>query len=174
MSRRVRLLAAVALSAAAIAALAVFGLSSSRTAAPGRPAPALPKQVLIGPRATLAALHASSGGRSTVVVFWASWCVPCEKEAAALERFSRSAAGRGRIVGVNWRDALPGAQEFIRRYRWSFPNVRDGEGTIGNKYLLPGLPTTYVLDADGRIRSELPGPQNGASLTRALAAAEHV
>jgi peroxiredoxin len=72
-------------------------------------------------------------------------------------------------VGVDWSDGLAGARLFIRRYSWTFSNLRDSEGTVGNEYRLTGLPTTFVLDARGRIRAVLRGPQDEASLGRALA-----
>ena len=81
-------------------------------------------------------------------------------------------AGRGRIVAVNWSDARSGAMAFIRRYGWSFPVLRDSEGTVGNDYRLPGLPTSFVVDGRGRIRRTLAGPQTQASLSAALRAAE--
>jgi cytochrome c biogenesis protein CcmG/thiol:disulfide interchange protein DsbE len=171
MNRRLRLLAIALVGAGAVAVLAVFGLSSSRSLT-GRPAPELPREQLVGAQTTLASLLAGAHGRPAVVVFWASWCTPCEREAPALQRFAAEARGRGRIVGVNWNDALPGARAFLARYRWTFPNVRDGEGTVGNAYRLTGLPTTFVIDAHGRIRSVLRGPQDGTSLERALAAVE--
>jgi thiol-disulfide isomerase/thioredoxin len=158
-----------ALALAAIAALAVFGLASDHSAATGRPAPALPREELVGAPVTLAGLLKSAGGRGALVVFWASWCGPCAREAPAIERFSQSPAGRGRIVGVDWSDGLSGARAFVRRYRWTFPNLRDGEGLVGNDYRLPGLPSTFVIDASGRISAVLSGPQSEASLTRALA-----
>ncbi len=169
MSRRLRVIAALTAGAAALAALAVYGLASNRTQV-GRPAPGLPSEVLIAPRATLAALR----GHAAAVVFWASWCGPCQTEAAAIERFSRSTAGHGRVVGVDWRDGRSGAREFVAHNRWSFPNVRDEVGTIGNAYELANLPTTFVIDGRGRIRAALRGPQTEGSLARALAAAEHV
>ena len=116
---------------------------------------------------------ASAGGRPALVVFWASWCGPCVSEAPALERFATSSAGRGRIVGVDWSDALSGARSFIGRYAWTFPNLRDGEGLVGNSYHLTGLPTTFVLDAHGRIRVALRGPQSAQSLSAALMRVEH-
>jgi thiol-disulfide isomerase/thioredoxin len=164
---RARLLIALA-AAAAIAALAAFGLASGG-AAPRRPAPALPRERLAGADVTIPGLLASSRGRGAVVVFWASWCGPCEHEAPALQRFSESAAGRGRIVGVDWSDAHSGAAAFIKRYGWTFPNLRDGDGTVGSAYRLTGLPTTFVLDPQGRIVSVLRGPQDQSSLQRALA-----
>jgi thiol-disulfide isomerase/thioredoxin len=165
--RPLRVLAAALTAVAAIVALAVFGFAGNGQAA--HAAPELPGEHIGGPAATLASLLASARGGGAVVVFWASWCGPCEKEAPALERFSRSAAGSGRIVGVDWSDARSGALSFISRYRWTFPNLRDGDGAVGQRYRLTGLPTTFVLDGRGRIRSVLRGPQDGASLTRALA-----
>jgi cytochrome oxidase Cu insertion factor (SCO1/SenC/PrrC family) len=62
------------------------------------------------------------------------------------------------------------ARAFVAKHGWTFPVLRDGEGTVGNKYNLTGLPTTFVLDANGRIRSELRGPQTQATLAQAMAA----
>ena len=149
----------------------VFGLASQRSASVGHPAPALPRERLAGPPATLSSLLSAAGGRPALVVFWASWCGPCAREAPALERVSHSRAGRNRMVGVDWSDALSGARSFIRRYSWTFSNLRDSEGTVGNDYHLISLPTTFVLDGHGRIRAELRGPQDEGSLERALAAA---
>jgi cytochrome c biogenesis protein CcmG, thiol:disulfide interchange protein DsbE len=158
---------------AAVVLLAVFGLAPGGSSKGGRPAPALPREKLSGGPATISNLLASSGERSAAVVFWASWCGPCGREAPSLERFARSAAGRGRIVGVDWNDpVIAEAKSFIRRYGWSFPNLRDAEGTVGNSYRLTSLPTSFVIDRRGRIVAELHGPQDEASLTRALAAAE--
>jgi|SRR5271166_1624395 len=169
MPRRMRLVAIALVCGAAVAAFVLFGLASSSPPAQGRAAPALPSEHLAGAPVTLASLLAGSHGRGAVVVFWASWCGPCEREAPALERFALSSAGRGRIVGVDWSDARGGAASFIARYRWTFPNVRDGEGTVGNAYRLTGLPTTFVLDAQGRIKAVLRGPQDEGTLTQALA-----
>jgi thiol-disulfide isomerase/thioredoxin len=171
MPRRLRLLGWTLVAVGAIAALAVFGLASHPLS--GRAAPALPSERLAGAPATLASLLAGTGGRPALVVFWASWCGPCAREAPALERFSQSPAGKGRIVGVDWSDALSGAHAFVRQYRWSFPVLRDGEGTVGNAYRLTGLPTTFVVDAHGRIRAVLRGPQSERSLQTALAGVEH-
>jgi cytochrome c biogenesis protein CcmG, thiol:disulfide interchange protein DsbE len=166
--------------ATALAALVVFGLASDRSAPVGRLAPALPRERLAGPPVTLAGpTRAASGGapaaggRPALVTFWASWCEPCAREAPALERFSQSPSGRGRLVGVDWSDGLSAARSFIRRHSWTFSNLRDSEGTVGNEYHLTGLPTTFVLDASGHIRAVLRGPQDGGSLARGLASVGH-
>lgn len=167
MGRRRLLLISTAL--AAVAALIVFGLASSHSGTVGRRAPALPRERLAGDPATLRTLLASAHGRASLITFWASWCGPCAREAAALERFSRSLAGRGRLVAVDWNDGLSGARSFVATHRWTFPVLRDAEGTVGNDYRLTGLPTTFVLDASGHIRSVLRGPQDAGTLARAMA-----
>lgn len=171
---RTRVLGLALAGVAALAAFAVFGLASPGGQAGGRPAPALPREALSGLPVTLAGLLASAHGRPALVVFWASWCTSCGQEAPAVERFYASGEGRGRMVGVDWSDPNTGdARAFIRRYRWTFPILRDEEGTVGNAYGLGvGLPDTFVVSSQGRIRQVLRGPQTVASLRAALAQAE--
>jgi thiol-disulfide isomerase/thioredoxin len=172
MVRRRRVLIAVLL-VAALAVLAVFGLASNRSGSVGRRAPALPSEHLAGAPVTLAGVLANGHGRATLVTFWASWCEPCVHEAPALERFSQSQAGRGRLIGVDWSDGLSGARAFVARHSWTFPVLRDAEGTVGNAYRLTGLPTTFVLDGSGHIRAVLRGPQDAGTLARAMAGVGH-
>ena len=173
MTRSLRRRAAlVLLGALVVLALALFGLAGSRVAKGGLRAPELPHERLGGQPASLPSLLKDARGRAALVVFWASWCGPCAHEAPALERFARSPAGSGRIVGVDSSDERSEARAFIRRYDWSFPNVRDGEGNVGIAYHLTVLPTTFVLNRDGRIAATLRGPQDEGSLSRALARVE--
>lgn len=152
------------LATAAVVALVVFGLSASKGPT-GRLAPALPSDRLAGRTVTLAQLR----GHPALVTFWASWCGPCVHEAPALERFARGLGSRATLVGVDWSDSLSGARSFIKRYAWSFPNLRDPEGSVGLGYGLTGLPTTFVIDSHGKLRGALRGPQTQQTLSRALA-----
>jgi len=173
MSKRARRLATTLVLLVAVVLLAVVGLASEGSSKGGRAAPGLPREELSGGPATISSLLTGAGSRSAAVVFWASWCGPCGKEAPALERFARSTAGHDRIVGIDWNDpVISEARSFIRRYGWTFPNLRDAEGTVGDAYRLTNLPTTFVIDRHGRIEAVLRGPQDEMSLTRALAAAE--
>ena len=158
-----------AVAAVAVALLAVFGLRGGHSVT-GRAAPSLPSERLAGAPVTLATLLAGAHGKPALVVFWASWCTPCAQEAPAVRSFSRQVAGR--LVGVDTGDARGEARSFIRRNRWAFPNVRDGDGTVRVAYHVTVLPTTFVMDGAGRIRAVLRGPQTAASLARAVAAVE--
>jgi cytochrome c biogenesis protein CcmG, thiol:disulfide interchange protein DsbE len=133
-----------------------------------RPAPELPSEVLVGPRVDLASLH----GKPALINFWASWCGPCKDEAPELKRFSHELGGRATLVGVDWNDSADGARAFIAKSGWDYPILRDPSQKVGTAYGLNGLPTTFVLDADGNIVERLQGPQTAASLDRALSAAE--
>jgi cytochrome c biogenesis protein CcmG/thiol:disulfide interchange protein DsbE len=137
---------------------------SSNGSGTGRPAPPLPTNVLVPPQLTLASLR----GKPAAINFWASWCSPCRQEASALERLSRSFHGRVHLVGVNWTDGLGGARSYVSQYHWTFPNLRDPDGVIGNSYRIEGLPTTFILDSQGTITDVLRGPQSLGSLRQAL------
>jgi thiol-disulfide isomerase/thioredoxin len=168
-SRTGRLVLAWVLAGLFLVVFLVVGLAGK--GASGRVAPALPRELLSGPPMTLATLRSAAAGRPSLVVFWASWCEPCQHEAPAVERFARSPAGHGRVVGVNWNDEAQSARHFISRYHWSFSNLRDGEGTVGYAYGLGDLPTTFVIGPDGRIEKTLVGPQTEQTLGHALASA---
>jgi cytochrome c biogenesis protein CcmG/thiol:disulfide interchange protein DsbE len=148
----------------AIAALVAAELLSGGSTDDARPAPALPAAVLVPPRATLASLR----GRPAAINFWASWCGPCRYEAPQLERLARSLRGRAQLVGVDWSDGAGGARSFVRQNGWTFPVLRDATGTVGERYGLVGLPTTFILDPRGLVVATLRGPQTAASLRRAL------
>jgi thiol-disulfide isomerase/thioredoxin len=157
-----RRLITAAIAVAALAALAIFGLSSKSSA--DRRAPALPTQVLVGPRVTLASLR----GQKVIVNFWASWCGPCRKEAPELKKLSQELPRGVRLVGVDWSDGESGAKGFIAKSGWTYPNLRDGSGDVGNGYRLRGMPTTFIVDARGRIAQQLTGPQTAAGLLAKL------
>jgi len=164
-----RRFALIVVAGAALIALGVFGLAGG--GGPPRRAPELPAQLLVGPRTTLPAMLAGAHGGPVLVVFWASWCGPCQSEARAFARFAASPAGRGRVVGVNWSDNTGGARAFVKQYGWTFPNVRDPLGKVGYAYRISNLPTTFVVGPSQRILAELHGPQSEAALDSALASA---
>jgi cytochrome c biogenesis protein CcmG/thiol:disulfide interchange protein DsbE len=153
------------LGAVVVAFVVAEVLSGSSGKQGRRLAPALPTQVLVGPRVSLASLR----GRPVIVHFWASWCGPCLKEAPELAQLSSELHGRATLVGVDWSDSVASARTFVRKHHWTFPVLVDHDGSVGNRYDLAGLPSTFVLDRQGRIVKRLIGPQTAAGLLADLA-----
>lgn len=137
-------------------------------AAERKPAPELEGDWIVPPPVRLAELR----GKPVVINFWASWCVPCREEAPELARFDREMGARARVVGVDFQDAKADALAFIREFRWRFPNVRDPQGKLAGRYGLAGLPTTYVIDPQGRIARSMSGGQTFEKLVRAVEGVE--
>jgi cytochrome c biogenesis protein CcmG, thiol:disulfide interchange protein DsbE len=142
------------------ALVAAEALSGPGRQSRGRQAPALPTRVLVPPRPDLAALR----GRPVIVHFWASWCGPCRTEGAELASLARRLHGRAALVGVDWSDSPSGAAAFVRAQRWTFPDVEDRNGDAGTAWGLAGLPTTFIVDREGRIVRRLVGPQTARAL----------
>jgi cytochrome c biogenesis protein CcmG, thiol:disulfide interchange protein DsbE len=96
-------------------------------------------------------------GSPVVLNFWASWCVPCRKEAPVLAAAARAHAGRVTFLGVDVQDFKSDARGFLRRYKVEYVSVRDGGDSTYTAYGLTGLPETYWLDERGRIVAHYPG-----------------
>jgi cytochrome c biogenesis protein CcmG/thiol:disulfide interchange protein DsbE len=158
------LLAIVLASAAVTLLVHPASTAGHQAAAQHTPAPALPAEVMILPRVTLASLH----GKPAVINFWASWCGPCHDEASGLENLARSLDGKVTLVGVDWNDGLDNARHFMAAYHWTFPVLRDPDGLVGDSYGVHGLPATFILDGNGYIVAALIGPQTPADIQNAL------
>ncbi len=114
---------------------------------------------------------AEMSGHPVVLNFWASWCIPCKKEAPLLEASARSHRGRVLFLGIDIQDLRSSARRFLREIKADYPSVRDGgEGTSSN-FGLTGVPETYYLDARHRIVGHTVGQVSRRDLEAGIAAA---
>ena len=105
-------------------------------------------------------------GQIVVVNFWASWCPPCQREAARFEADSRRYRARGVVfVGIDVEDSDVAARAFLREYGITYANGPDRSLQINASYGVSGLPTTVVIDRQGRVRQRWLGELQENQLT---------
>jgi cytochrome c biogenesis protein CcmG, thiol:disulfide interchange protein DsbE len=100
-------------------------------------------------------------GKVVVLNFWASWCKPCEQEAAELEEAWRYYEEGSEVVflGIAWTDTPSNSQKYLQRFDITYPNGPDLGSRISaifNRNL--GVPETYFIDRSGVLRSIKIGP----------------
>jgi len=91
-------------------------------------------------------------GKGVVLNFWASWCQPCEEEAAELEEAWQRYKDKGIVfVGVDYLDQEPAAKRYLEKFAVSYPNGPDLAGKISKRYTIRGVPETFFIDPQGNI-----------------------
>jgi thiol-disulfide isomerase/thioredoxin len=113
---------------------------------------------------------AGSAGRVLVYNVWGSWCAPCRAEAPALAATATATADVADFVGLNTRDLdRSGPQAFVRGFGIGYPNLFDPDGSLllGFAPALPAaaIPSTLVVDAQGRLAARVLGATTEATLT---------
>jgi peroxiredoxin len=163
-----------------VAAIALYGRANSSSLAPPRgpapipaadrkAAPALAGTTLGGGRVDLASYR----GKVVVVTFFAPWCYGCRVEAPALRRIALRYPSQVRVLAVAMNTPTRSSvRAFQARYGWTWPIVFDPPGELGESfYGAIWKPTTFVVDASGRIAWKQIGTTNLDALDRAVTAA---
>jgi thiol-disulfide isomerase/thioredoxin len=122
-----------------------------------RPAPQVTGTTLDGKGFDLAGLR----GQVAVLNFWQSYCAPCRAEAPALQQvYAETKASGVRFVGVDVRDAKAAGKAFVRTFKIGYPSVYDQAGRVAPAFRdvpLTGVPTTLVVDRNGRVAGRIVG-----------------
>ena len=100
-------------------------------------------------------------GKPVLLNFWYAGCAPCRKEAPDLVELAQDFEDRVAFYGVNVRDEQATAEAFERTFEIPYPSFEDRDGGVLldlSKHVPPqAVPTTLVLDSQGRVAARILG-----------------
>ncbi|GGC81170.1 thiol-disulfide isomerase [Tersicoccus solisilvae] len=116
-------------------------------------------------------------GHVTVLNFWYAGCAPCRVEAKDLQALHTQFSASGtQFYGVNVRDEAATAAAFERTFGTTYPSFEDRNGTVllaMTRYVPPqSVPTTLVLDKQGRVSARILGTADKGTLKSLIQAAQ--
>jgi cytochrome c biogenesis protein CcmG/thiol:disulfide interchange protein DsbE len=148
---------------AAFLALLAFGLlnASEGPVAVGQAAPAF--ELVTFDEETHRSLDYT--GKVIVLNFWASWCQPCESEAAELEEAWQYYKPGGEVIflGVDYVDTEAAARQYLQKFNITYPNGPDLRSEISDMYRILGVPETYIINSRGELAYVKKGPFSGTA-----------
>lgn len=102
-------------------------------------------------------------GKITLLNFWATWCPPCREEMPSIEILSKELKGEAFAVAAVSVKETPGTVDaFLKEYSYSFPIYLDPSGAASSNFVTRGIPTTFVLDKEGRAIAAIIGSRSYA------------
>ena len=139
-------------------ALACTGMQAQANNKPASAAPDFALRTLAGPNMRLQ----EQRGKVVMINFWATWCGPCRQEMPHLSRlYDKYRAAGFVLLGVNVDDDARRASEMAQRLALPFPVLFDTEKTVSRLYDLGTMPSSVLIDRDGKVRYVHAGYQAG-------------
>lgn len=92
-------------------------------------------------------------GTPVVLNWYASWCGPCRREIPDFQKAYAALDGEVVFLGVNLQEDAERAVGLLDVFVAEYPAVLDSDGAVALHYRIPGMPTTFFIDADGVVRA---------------------
>jgi thiol-disulfide isomerase/thioredoxin len=100
----------------------------------------------------------STKGNIVLLNFWATWCPPCREEIPAIEALSKAMKDRKfEVFAVDVGEDLAAVKSFVSEQKITYPVYLDSRNILSRVYASQGIPTTYLLDKDGRFIAGMVG-----------------
>lgn len=94
----------------------------------------------------------ASHGKVRYIDFWASWCPPCRVSVPEIVALQRELGGdRFEVIAINVDERLEDAVRFMEHHPMNYVVLSDPSGATAGAWALPGMPTSFVIDPEGRV-----------------------
>jgi peroxiredoxin len=121
----------------------------TNAAAPAKDAPEFALPDLEGHTVRLEDLR----GKPVLIDFWATWCDPCKDSIPAYQKLYEKQRSRGlTVVGIDEDTNVEDARTFVKKNAMAYPVLLDPQRRTFDSFDVSGLPTTFLIDDEGRIR----------------------
>jgi cytochrome c biogenesis protein CcmG, thiol:disulfide interchange protein DsbE len=91
-------------------------------------------------------------GKVVILDFWASWCLPCAQSFPVMDELQKKYGDRLVVLAVNVDEKSANMESFLKKHPVSFASVRDSEQKLVAVFAPETMPTSFVLDGDGRVQ----------------------
>jgi thiol-disulfide isomerase/thioredoxin len=103
-------------------------------------------------------------GKVIFLNFWATWCGPCRAEVEEIDALHQSLKDEEfMIMALSIQEDKKKVSKFMQSNKVNFPVYLDSDGTVAAQYAVTGIPTTYIIDPDGKIVGRAIGPREWGS-----------
>ena len=104
-------------------------------------------------------------GKVVLLNFWATWCRPCRAEMPGMETLWKTYKEQGLVIAaVSVDEGSRGRIEtFSKLLDLSFPILLDPESKVSDLYKVSNMPTSFLIDRNGKIISRIVGTEEWAS-----------
>jgi thiol-disulfide isomerase/thioredoxin len=150
-------------------ALLVLTLAACAPSGPAdEAAPALSGPALDGKTVSLA----DHAGKAVLVDFWATWCDPCREEIPELVKLQDELGPKGfTVLGASMDEDAKEVAPFLKPFKVNYPVILLGGEMAPKGWVVPGLPTAYLVGPDGKIKRRWFGAKSAAEVRAAATAA---
>lgn len=108
-------------------------------------------------------------GKGVFLNFWATYCEPCKQEMPYMNNVFKEYQAEGvEILAINVGEAELRVNDFIDKYGLDFPILYDRGGTVTSLYNFIPLPTTFLIDEDGKIVDIISGTLSESSIRASM------
>ena len=99
-------------------------------------------------------------GKIVFINFWTTWCLACVIEMPSMEKLHQKFKDKDFVmVAINLQESASRVKQFYKEYKLTFTTLLDTTGDVGAGLGIRSIPTTFILDKNGRIIGKALGPR---------------